>query len=258
MKKLSSIFLVCLCLDFSFITLVNSQQCDKAECGCQFSNGSGVYEISMKGISRNTTHPFFTDVPGAGDWIYSIDPCYGYYENSDCQRVAMCRMNSDRTEFSTVAKPLITSYGVFEEGKPLRVTYATYNSTKDDTVRQLIINLNYGVDVGTSKVSQRKTSSSVDQFTIDITSPSLRPRLVQPGSRSSSSSGGGLSIGSYIIIVFFVVLLIYLVFGAVFMKFRRGATGIYIIPNVGFWASLPGLIKDGFIFTGRKVIGLCG
>ena len=27
------------------------------------------------------------------------------------------------------------------------------------------------------------------------------------------------------------------------MKYQRGATGKEVIPNVGFWSSLPGLIK---------------
>ena len=42
---------------------------------------------------------------------------------------------------------------------------------------------------------------------------------------------------------FFVVLVVYLVAGILFMKYRRGATGKEVIPNVEFWSSLPGLIK---------------
>ena len=42
---------------------------------------------------------------------------------------------------------------------------------------------------------------------------------------------------------FFVLLVVYFVAGAVFLKFRRGAEGVEIIPNVEFWKSLPGLIR---------------
>jgi len=37
-----------------------------------------------------------------------------------------------------------------------------------------------------------------------------------------------------------------------------GATGVDIIPNVGFWTSLPGLVKDGFMFIINKIRGRGG
>ena len=42
---------------------------------------------------------------------------------------------------------------------------------------------------------------------------------------------------------FFVILVIYLVSGILFMKYKRGATGKEVMPNIEFWSSLPGLIK---------------
>ena len=33
--------------------------------------------------------------------------------------------------------------------------------------------------------------------------------------------------------------------GAVFLKYRRGAEGEEMIPNLEFWKALPGLIKVG-------------
>lgn len=62
----------------------------------------------------------------------------------------------------------------------------------------------------------------------------------------------GVSGGDVILIIFFCgVLLPYLVFGALFMKYRRGASGLDLIPNREFWMEVPGLIKDGFMFTIR-------
>lgn len=51
---------------------------------------------------------------------------------------------------------------------------------------------------------------------------------------------------------FFVLLVVYLVAGILFMKYRRGATGKEVIPNLEFWSSLPGLIKvNGTIETSK-------
>ncbi|KAH3715069.1 hypothetical protein DPMN_057773 [Dreissena polymorpha] len=49
--------------------------------------------------------------------------------------------------------------------------------------------------------------------------------------------------------LFFVFLFVYFVAGMLFMKFGRGAVGTEVIPNYGFWSSLPGLIKEGVAFT---------
>jgi 1,2-dihydroxy-3-keto-5-methylthiopentene dioxygenase len=49
----------------------------------------------------------------------------------------------------------------------------------------------------------------------------------------------------FTIFSFFVVVVIYLVAGILFMKYKRGATGKEVIPNVEFWSSFPGLIKVG-------------
>lgn len=51
------------------------------------------------------------------------------------------------------------------------------------------------------------------------------------------------------------VLLPYLVFGVLFMRFRKDASGSDMIPNKGFWVDLPGLVADGFRFVFGKITG---
>jgi hypothetical protein len=41
----------------------------------------------------------------------------------------------------------------------------------------------------------------------------------------------------------------YFVGGALFRKYRLQATGKDIIPNVDFWAAMPGLIREGAEFS---------
>jgi hypothetical protein len=40
------------------------------------------------------------------------------------------------------------------------------------------------------------------------------------------------------------------------MKYKRGATGKEVIPNVEFWSSLPGLIKVGTCFLMTTILSI--
>ncbi|KAL4711128.1 hypothetical protein ACJJTC_009499 [Scirpophaga incertulas] len=58
----------------------------------------------------------------------------------------------------------------------------------------------------------------------------------------------GRSFGSTLLIIFFSLIIFYLVLGVCTKKFLMGATGIEVIPNLGFWTELPHLVKDGWAF----------
>lgn len=53
----------------------------------------------------------------------------------------------------------------------------------------------------------------------------------------------GRSAGSTLLIIFFSCLIFYLVLGICTKKFLMGATGIEVIPNLGFWSDIPNLVK---------------
>lgn len=73
-----------------------------------------------------------------------------------------------------------------------------------------------------------------------------------PGSPGSDDSLD-VSIGTVICIVVLGLLVVYLATGITFQRVKRQASGKEVIPNVTFWQALPGLIKDGFVFS----FGLC-
>ena len=62
-----------------------------------------------------------------------------------------------------------------------------------------------------------------------------------------------MSLGSVLLLLLFCSLAAYLLFGAAFLKFRRGAAGIDLIPNAAFWTQTPGLVKDGAGFLLAKI-----
>ena len=77
-----------------------------------------------------------------------------------------------------------------------------------------------------------------------------------PGPPGSSKKGKGLGGGSIFLLVIFCGLIIpYFVIGALIMKFHYGASGVALVPNKPFWEELPGLTRDGVVFTYNLVIG---
>jgi len=74
--------------------------------------------------------------------------------------------------------------------------------------------------------------------------------------------GGGsqkkLSGGSIFLIILVVLIPVYVIAGCIYKRQVKGTSGTESCPNVDFWRDLPSLIGDGFKFTWRKCLGLCG
>jgi len=67
------------------------------------------------------------------------------------------------------------------------------------------------------------------------------------------SGSSGIEGGWIFIIILIVVVLLYLAIGVVYQWKRNHATGLELIPNHEFWRDVPGLFKDGCMYTFRKV-----
>eukprot|EP01126_Amoeba_proteus_P005150 TRINITY_DN11702_c0_g1_i60.p1 TRINITY_DN11702_c0_g1~~TRINITY_DN11702_c0_g1_i60.p1 ORF type:complete len:232 (+),score=35.71 TRINITY_DN11702_c0_g1_i60:68-763(+) len=62
-----------------------------------------------------------------------------------------------------------------------------------------------------------------------------------------------LSGGSIFMIILLVLLVVYWVVGLLVNRFYFGETSFEVLPNLAFWTSLPGLVKDGILFSLTKV-----
>jgi len=58
--------------------------------------------------------------------------------------------------------------------------------------------------------------------------------------------------------VVFLLLSAYFVAGILYNKYKTEKTGTDVIPNKEFWSSLPGLIRDGCLFTKEKAFSKKG
>ncbi|KAH9500958.1 Cation-dependent mannose-6-phosphate receptor [Bulinus truncatus] len=79
----------------------------------------------------------------------------------------------------------------------------------------------------------------------------LKSEYCCPGYQGGGD-GSSLSVGSILTILFFSLLVCYLALGTVFQISIRKAGGRDRLPNYNFWSAMPGLIKDGFLFTFSK------
>lgn len=71
------------------------------------------------------------------------------------------------------------------------------------------------------------------------------------------TSSNGLSTGSILLIILLVIVVVYLIGGILINWKFRHLHGVEIIPNYSFWSELPGLTKDGIIFSFKKLRRLC-
>jgi len=69
-----------------------------------------------------------------------------------------------------------------------------------------------------------------------------------------SVAEGGTSGGTIFLIILIVVIPVYIVAGCLFMRYQRGTVTMKeSCPHFEFWSTIPGLIKDGCIFTAKKL-----
>jgi len=68
----------------------------------------------------------------------------------------------------------------------------------------------------------------------------------------------GLSLGSILLITVACLAVVYLVSGILYNKYKKGLSGLELLPNVEFWVAIPGLSKDGVLFVINKIKGKNG
>jgi len=72
------------------------------------------------------------------------------------------------------------------------------------------------------------------------------------------ANGKKLSGGSILLILLLVVAVVYITAGLLWNKFKAQKNGVELVPNLDFWTSLPGLVKDGIMFPINKIRGRSG
>eukprot|EP00730_Choanoeca_flexa_P008732 TRINITY_DN12530_c0_g1_i12.p1 TRINITY_DN12530_c0_g1~~TRINITY_DN12530_c0_g1_i12.p1 ORF type:complete len:275 (+),score=81.50 TRINITY_DN12530_c0_g1_i12:69-893(+) len=146
--------------------------------------------------------------------------------------------------------------------------------TYDESSQTMTIESIEGQDDRKTKLTVVCSSSSTPQITtkpedppkeynfeIQHNSACINAPAPSPGPGPGPGGKGGKKekdVGAILCGVFFGVLIGYFVIGFAVLKFGMKKEGVDTVPNYSFWASLPGLVKDGFSFTIAKARGTSG
>jgi len=59
------------------------------------------------------------------------------------------------------------------------------------------------------------------------------------------------------IIIILVVVPVYVIGGCVYKSQKQGTRGVESCPNIDFWKTVPGLVKDGFSYSFNMIRSGC-
>jgi len=215
-----------------------------AKCGEYVATDGTKYNLDPL-----TRTPDYQGKEDGQDYVYWWNFCQDLAQTGCFPAPAVSQVSQTGTCISLGYSP--PKFGDHPDG-PKKGVKITYTNSKDSFC---------GGNV--NRVSVIVVSCSAkDTELVKITEPGVCEYQFAMNSKFACPPGGipgigpgGLSPGSIFLIIFFVGFALYFAIGSVVMWKVKGATGIEILPNSGFWVGLPGLIKDGFGFVKGKVTG---
>ncbi|CAH0625407.1 unnamed protein product [Chrysodeixis includens] len=220
----------------------------KAPCVCAFPNGTGIDLTPAKSTTFYSADTFMVKNNGTQYELstYYYHPCLDININvsqpnllNTCTSpLSICR------HVSTMNLQNVTNIFKFEEGSydfMGRTNISKFSDDGDSIVypngpSETIVVLQCA---NTENRLQVLSLSEPDKIVLAFYSRDACLKLVDLEGRST---------GSTLLIVFFSLVIFYLVMGVCTKKFLMGATGVEVIPNLGFWSDLPNLVKDGWMF----------
>jgi len=214
-----------------------------AQIPCAWTDTKGVYYDLSPLRNDNTDYFIAKDTFPKQDWDIWMNICRGTVQTLCGAGVVACQQWDPSNPGGKAAMGIATSQqflvasSTFQQG-----TYGVsllYTGGADSRETQIDFKCNPSKGTGAPVFAgENPTHHYLFQWESAIACP--------PGK-------GGLSVGSILLIIVLCLLVVYFVAGVLFNKFKRQLTGVEIIPNVTFWTSIPGLVKDGVMFLVNKV-----
>ncbi|XP_038045186.1 cation-dependent mannose-6-phosphate receptor-like [Patiria miniata] len=204
-----------------------------SECACALNDGREV-NISRLGVPG---FPKF-NYQKSGNYYYTYNPCYNFKDNYCGTECIACQHN----DAGTTSFPLGTAGSAewSQDGGYYSIHYRDGAGG-----RSTVVELECDASAQEPRLDVIGESGSSKLYYFRMTTECACPgRCGQTAPQS-----GGLSAGGVMCIIFSVLVVVYFIGGVLFMKFVRGAGGMELVPNSGFWKELPGYIKDGVMFV---------
>ncbi|XP_052867280.1 uncharacterized protein LOC128273375 [Anopheles cruzii] len=244
MCRILAIFLCCL------VNLTLADQCNKVgDCSCEFYDGKG---INLAPVIPKTNQPLQTIAPNADEYYFSPCETIKYVPNDQPNRTdpeggcsngyTLCMFVNETKTYKRLGELQETQFSTKEDEN---VVYMTYKHPKESAVTH--VKLLCTNDKKSYLFLEPTAANNAGNETLLLFSPYACPITIEDFSKPST--------GTVLLIMLFISFLSYFLIGATVNAFYLGARGMEIIPNLDFWRSLPGLVRDGasFLQNGCRV-----
>ncbi|KAI8481826.1 hypothetical protein Bbelb_404310 [Branchiostoma belcheri] len=216
-------------------------------CSCQMDDGSGTIDLSpLAGSGTPTFSGSATKWPD-DNWQYSYNPCVAF-DMQMCYGVAACQVKSDMSgESYDIGSQDGATFSM--DGNNVAITYNAYDYQRHTIVKLVCSSsTSFTVD-GEDPDAQTSFYFTLESPECCVSGPGPGPDPTGPGPNPDPTITISISVGSIMCIIFFPTVCIYIVAGVLINKYAREREGRDVFPHLEFWGSLPGLIKDGFLFV---------
>jgi len=215
----------------------------KDACSCTYEDG-GIVQLKFLGeyIKKESEYLTVSHQTDSGTDTYNFNPCspFTVKVGSECDGVLACQHHPDLYDIGRL-QPYPPEFSDAKNGD-LIITYNDKSGYQRSSEVTCVCDSGYtGMPYFTSQGEKSGATFLFEMHHACCCKDTCKDAMPPPGS--------GLSGGSVLLILAIVVLVIYLVFGGLFMKYKRGAIGTEMIPNKSFWSELPALMKDGVLFV---------
>ncbi|XP_078041105.1 uncharacterized protein LOC144472181 [Augochlora pura] len=228
-------FVVFALVILTFVCGETFSECNKiTNCSCAFPDGLG-YDLTQLNGSR----PLITR--DNKNYTFYFHPCENIplttNESSECFKgkgVSMCLVNENNHSSISLGTVEETTMIVYPEKSKkqssLFLQHTNYNTTVEfvcckDCVTRLVAD----------------ETMNIQEHHLLLVSPHVCELQVLEVHK--------FSIGSILVFIFFSLCGVYFIGGALTLNLLRGATGLEMIPNHGFWKDLPSLVREGINST---------
>lgn len=227
----------------------------QSACICHFPNGTGIDLTPAASANFSVAENYYYSQAEAGAQFimatYYYHPCYDV-NMSSLINATVPSQNNSCTDPLSICRHVNTMILVNATTKMYKLDEGALNFMGRSSISTFsvdggsIIYAN-GPSQTTVYLKCAETDNQLQVYSI------ADPRNIELAFYSRDAclkqiEASGRSLGSTLLIIFFAFVIFYLVLGICTKKFLMGATGIEVIPNLGFWSELPNLVRDGWLF----------
>ncbi|PAA90345.1 hypothetical protein BOX15_Mlig007716g2 [Macrostomum lignano] len=227
--------------------LISNVNCVKqlSSCSCETDSGG---RVDLSPLAKSGGVFAFNDKTSpSGSFFYYYNPCYGATCDGSSD-AAVCQKTNDKLQeylMGTQASATFETDATL--GLLLKYSGLSGDQLTRETHLQLVCDTSGSGEDLLTPLDDGQSSGSTELYKMSLLS---RHCCATGGPGPDGGGGGGMSGGDILLIIFFCLIAVYLAAGIVInVAIRRQSFGAQALPNAEFWVSVPGLVRDGALFS---------